>query len=202
MEKPADTDYPILDVIKRRWSPYTFADRPIEPEKLLSMLEAARWSASAFNEQPWRFILATKDQPEAYAKAHGCLAEANQAWVQQAPVLILTATRTTFSRNDNPNRVHQHDLGLAVQNMIVQATSMDLFVHQMAGVDLAKVRSEYNLPDGFEPQTAIAIGYGVNSGDLPEDIRAKEQAPRSRNVFADFVYGETWGEASPVVTGS
>lgn len=200
MEKPADTDYPILDVIKRRWSPYAFADRPIEPEKIMILLEAARWSASSFNEQPWRFILATKDQPEAYAKALGCLVPANQAWAQQAPVLILTATRTTFSRNDNPNRVHQHDLGLAVQNMTVQATSMDLFAHQMAGVDLDKVRSEYSLPDGFEPQTAIAIGYGLDPDDLPEDIRVKEQAPRSRSAFADFVFGEAWGETSPIVT--
>jgi nitroreductase len=200
MEKPADTDYPILDEIRHRWSPYAFADRPVEPDKLMSLLEAARWSASAFNEQPWRFILATKGQPEAYAKALSCLVEANQAWTQQAPVLILTATCTTFSRNDKPNRVHQHDLGLAVQNMIVQATSMGLFAHQMAGVDLDKVRSEYNLPDGFEPQTAIAIGYGVNPDDLPEDVRAKAQAPRSRNAFADFVFGESWGEASPIIT--
>lgn len=200
MEKPADTDYPILDAIKRRWSPYAFADRPVENEKIMSLLEAARWSASAFNEQPWRFILANKDQPDAYAKALGCLVEANQAWAQQAPVLILTATRTTFTRNDTPNRVHQHDLGLAVQNLVIQATSLDLFTHQMAGVNLSKVRSEYNLPENFEPQTAIAIGYGINANDLPEDMRNKEQASRSRNDFADFVFGADWGKASQIVT--
>jgi nitroreductase len=199
MEKPANTDHPILDVIQRRWSPYAFADRPVEPEKIRSLLEAARWSASAFNEQPWRFILATKDQPETYAKALGCLVEANQGWAQQAPVLILTVTRTTFKRNDKPNRVHQHDLGLAVQNLITQATSMDLFIHQMAGVDLDKVRSEYNLPDGFEPQTAIAIGYGMDPADMPDDQREKKQAPRSRSPFAEFVFGDTWGQASPIV---
>lgn len=200
MEKPADTDHPILDVLKRRWSPYAFADRSVEPDKLMALLEAARWSASAFNEQPWRFILATKDQPEAYAKALECLVEANQGWAQQAPVLILTVSRTTFTKNDKPNRVHQHDLGLAVQNLITQATSMDLFAHQMAGVNLVKVRDGYNLPDGFEPQTAIAIGYGVDPANLPEAIRAKEQAPRSRMVLGDFVFGERWDEASSVIT--
>lgn len=199
MHKPAVTAYPILDAIRRRWSPYVFADRPVEREKLLSLLEAARWSASAFNEQPWRFILATKDQPEAFAKALSCLVEANQAWAQHVPVLILTVTRTTFTRNGNPNRVHQHDLGLAVQNLIVQATSMDLFAHQMAGVNLDKVRSAYHLPEGFEPQTAIAIGYGVEADDLPDDIRQKEQAPRSRKPFNEFVFGTSWGEASPVL---
>ncbi len=199
MEKPATTDHPVLDSIERRWSPYVFADRPVESEKLLSLLEAARWSASAFNEQPWRFILATKDQPEAYAKALGCLVEANQGWARQAPVLILTVTRTTFVRNDKPNRVHQHDLGLAVQNLVVQATSMDLFAHQMAGVDLDKVRREYNLPDGFEPQTAIAIGYGVDPADLPDEVREKEQAPRSRNALSEFVFGDEFGKASTLV---
>jgi nitroreductase len=199
MEKPATTDHPILDVIKRRWSPYAFADRPVEPEKIRSLLEAARWSASAFNEQPWRFILATKDNPDGFAKALGCLVEANQGWAQQAPVLILTVTRTAFTRNDKPNRVHQHDLGLAAQNLITQATSMDLFVHQMAGIDLDKVRSDYNMPAGFEPQTAIAIGYGLDAGEMSDDIRAKESSPRSRMPLTDFVFADTWGEPSGVV---
>jgi nitroreductase len=199
MEKPATTDHPIHDIIRRRWSPYTFADRPVEREKVLSLLEAARWSASAFNEQPWRFILATKDDPDAYAKALGCLVEANRGWAKQAPVLILTVSRTTYTRNDKPNRVHQHDLGLAVQNLVVQATSMDLFAHQMAGVDLDKVRSGYSLPSGFEPQTAIAIGYGLDADEMPEDIRDKESSPRSRMPLTGFVFGGTWGEASGLV---
>ena len=199
MEKPAETAHPILDVIKRRWSPYHFADRPVEQAKIMSMLEAARWSASAFNEQPWRFILATKDDKPGFDKALGCLVEANQKWAQNVPVLILTATRTTFTKNGKDNRVHQHDLGLAVQNLVVQATAMDLFVHQMAGVDLDKVKKEYNLPDDFEPQTAIAIGYGVAPGELSDEDREKAESARSRNDFKDFVFGTTWDEASPVV---
>lgn len=200
MEKHATTEYPILDTIKHRWSPYVFSDKPVEREKLLSLFEAARWAASAFNEQPWRFIVATMDQPEAFAKALRCLVEANQAWAKQVPVLILTVTRTTFTRNDNPNRVHQHDLGLAVQNLVTQATSLGLFVHQMAGIDQDKVRRAYNIPDGFEPQTAIAIGYGVKADDLPDDMKAKEQAPRSRKDFAEFVFGDDWEKASTIVT--
>ncbi len=200
MEKPAVTEYPILDAIKRRWSPYAFADKPVEPEKIMSLLEAARWAASAFNEQPWRFILATKDQPVSFSKALSCLVEANQGWAQHAPLLILTATRTSFTRNDNPNRVHQHDLGLAVQNMITQATAMDLFAHQMAGIDQDKLRSEYNLPDEFEPQTAIAIGYGIDPATLSDEDRKKAESPRSRRDFADFVFSDTWGQASPLIT--
>jgi nitroreductase len=200
MEKPANTEHPVLDVIKRRWSPYDFSDRPVEHEKLMSLLEAARWAASSYNEQPWRFILATKDQPQAFQKALGCLVEANQAWAKDVPVLILTATSTKFKKNGKPNRVHQHDLGLAAGNLVLQATELGLFVHQMAGVDLDKVKSAYNLPNGFEPQTAIAIGYGVDPKTLDEEARKKAEAPRSRNDFADFVFGQNWGEPSPVVT--
>lgn len=86
MEKPAVTEYPVLDVIKRRWSPYDFSDRPVEQAKLKSLLEAARWAASSYNEQPWRFILATKDHPESFKKALGCLVDANQAWAKNVPV--------------------------------------------------------------------------------------------------------------------
>lgn len=200
MEKPADHNYPILEPIKRRWSPYVFADKPVEREKILRLFEAARWAASAFNEQPWRFIVATKDQPEAYAKALGCLIAANQQWAQQAYVLILTATRPTFTRNDNPNRVHQHDLGLAAQNLVLQAMSMDLFTHQMAGIDQDKVRQTYHLPDNFTPQTAIAIGYGVEPDDLPEAMREKEHSPRSRKALGEFVFGDDWDKPSPIVT--
>ncbi len=202
MEKPATTDHPILDVLTRRWSPYAFADRPIEPKKIRSLLEAARWSASAFNEQPWRFIVATKDDPDGFAKALACLVEPNRAWAQHAPVLILTVTRPTFTRNDKPNRVHLHDLGLAAQNLIVQATGMDLFAHQMAGVLLDKVREDYGIPQDYEPATAIAIGYGADPAELPEDVRAKEEAPRSRMPLSEFVFGDNWGEASPLVTTS
>ena len=63
-EKLAETDYPIHDLIRNRWSPRAFADRAVEPEKLLSLLEAARWAPSSYNYQPWGFIIATKDNPE------------------------------------------------------------------------------------------------------------------------------------------
>ncbi len=200
MEKPATSTYPILDVIRRRWSPYAFSDRPVEREKLMSLFEAARWSASAFNEQPWRFIVATKEDPPAFQKMLGCLVEANQAWAQHAPVLILTATRTYFTRNDHPNRVHQHDLGLAVQNLILQAMSMDLFSHQMAGIDIDKVRKEYQIPNDYEPQTAIAIGYGAEPDTLSKEQLEKARSPRSRNPFESFVFGTSWEQPSTILS--
>src|SRR3979411_2609880 len=156
MEKPAQTEYPILEVLKRRWSPRAFSDRMVEPEKLLSLFEAARWAPSSFNEQPWCFVLATKEKPEEHAQLLSCLAEKNQQWARQAPVLMVSIAKLNFEKSGKPNRHAFHDVGLAVGNMIVQATALDLCVHQMAGFSPQKVTELYHIPDGFEPVAAIA----------------------------------------------
>lgn len=199
MEKPADTKHPVLDVIKRRWSPRAFSDRPVEPQKLKRLFEAARWAASSFNEQPWRFIIATRDQPEAFEKVLACLAEGNQAWAKHAPLLGLTLSKKTFSRNGKPNRVHIHDIGLAMGNLSLQAMAMDLFVHQMAGVELEKVVETFAVPDDFEPVAGFAVGYAGDPGQLPESwMREAEQAPRARKDFAEFVFAGQFGEPADV----
>jgi len=167
MKNPAKTQYPVLDVIARRWSPRAIADKPVEAEKLRSLFEAARWAASAFNEQPWRFIVATKDNPAAYEKALGCLVEANQAWAKSAPVLVLTAVSHNFAYNGSANRVALHDLGQAAANLAIEATNLGLVIHQMAGVDTEKVAKVYGLPEGFTAQTGIAIGYPGSPDALP-----------------------------------
>lgn len=200
MQKPAETQYPVLNAIRDRWSPRAFADTPVESAKLGSLFEAARWAASAFNEQPWRFIVATKDDPAEYDKALGCLVEANQAWAKAAPVLVLTVISTTFKKNGNDNRVAQHDLGQAAAHLTLQAAALGLATHQMAGVDLDKVREAYSVPDGFEPQTAIAIGYPGDPDTLPEGwARDAETAPRSRNGFGEFVFTGKFGDASGLI---
>ncbi len=196
MEKPADTQYPILDVLKKRWSPYTFSDRAVEPQKLRCLFEAARWAASSFNEQPWRFIVATREDPAAFAKALDCLVDANQAWAKVTPVLVLCVTKDNFTRNDKPNNVSQHDLGLAMGNLSIQATSLGLHVHMMAGIEADKVRSGYNVPKGFTPLTACAIGYQGDHADLDPEIKKRDQGPRTRAAFTDFVFGDSFGQPS------
>ena len=200
MEKPAQTDYPIIDLLKRRWSPRTFSDRIVEPEKLLSLFEATRWAASSFNEQPWYFVLATKQEPEEHARLLGCLAEKNQQWASQAPVLMVSIAKLKFEKTGKPNRHAFHDVGLAVGNLIVQATAMDLFVHQMAGFSPQKVSETYRIPDDFEPVAAIAVGYGVDEKVLPEPFRAFDLGSRSRKPIGSFVFESTWGQAAPLVS--
>ena len=200
MEKPAPTNHPIHDLLRQRWSPRAFAPRPVEREKLLSLLEAARWAPSSFNEQPWSFIVATKEVPAEFEQLLNCLVDFNQGWAKAAPVLMFSVARLTFSRNDKPNRHAYHDIGLATENLALQAVALGLVAHQMAGFDGAKAREVFAIPAGFEPVAAIAVGYQGNPTTLPEKMRQGELAPRERKPMADFVFTGRWGKTSPVVS--
>ena len=151
MTKTASNDHPIHDLLKHRWSPRAFADRAVEPDNLRSLLEAARWSPSSYNEQPWAFVVATRDRPEEFARVLGCLVEFNQTWAKSAPVLMLTFAHLSFDRNGQPNRHAYHDVGLAVANLTLQATAERLAVHQMAGIVPDKVRATFGVPEGWDP---------------------------------------------------
>jgi len=198
----ADPDYPILPVLAERYSPYAFQPRIVEREKLLSCLEAARWAASSFNEQPWRFFLATREDEGAFETMLGCLVEANRAWAKNAGALVITATRRTFTKNDKPNRVCEHDLGLAAGNLTVQAQTLGLHVHQMAGIDQSKCRLTYGIPEGFDPMTAIAIGYAADPESFEDaELAERDKGPRSRMPLPEWVFGGSWGEPAPEVGG-
>jgi nitroreductase len=198
MEKPAETQSPIHDLLKRRWSPRTFGERLVEPDTLRSLFEAARWAPSSNNEQPWRFLVATKENKADWDRLFACLVEGNQKWARQAPVLMLSIAKLTFD-DESVNRHALHDTGMAVENLIIQATSMGLFVHQMAGFRRDQARKECQVPDGYEPVAMIALGYPGDPATLPDYLRERELKPRERNSISEFVFSGTWGIPSPVV---
>ena len=198
MEKPARTAHPIHDLLSRRWSPRAFDARAIEPDKLMSLLEAARWAPSSYNEQPWAFIVGVKSQPEAYAKVLECFIEFNQGWAKSAPVVMLTVAHLQFDKNGNPNRHAFHDVGLAMGNLSVQATSMGLSLHQMAGILPDRARELFGIPAGWDAATGVAIGYPGDPSSLPEPIRQRELEERTRKPLETFVFSTGWGK-SPVV---
>lgn len=192
-EKMVRTDHEVIELISRRWSPRAFAPHAVEEKKLSSMLEAARWAPSAGNEQPWRFIVARKQNPEGYAKLLACLKEKNQTWASSAPVLVMTLAKRHF--RDDPDRHNpswQHDVGLATAHLMLQATALDLYVHPMAGFYPEVARAAYHLPNAFEPLTVLAVGYLGDPADLPEDLQARERASRRRNPLQKFVFEEAW----------
>ena len=201
MEKPAETQYPIHDLLRRRWSPRAFSDRRVDPAIMRSLLEAARWAPSSYNEQPWSFIVATKDDPVEFGRLLSCLVEGNIQWAQHAPVLMVSVARLYFEDDGKPNRHAFHDVGLAVANLIVQATALGLVVHQMAGIFPDKIRELYGIPEGYEAVAGIALGYPGDPQSLPEELRKRELAPRERKPLTEFVFSGRWGQTSPIVTG-
>ncbi|MUG93553.1 nitroreductase [Scytonema sp. UIC 10036] len=197
-QKLAETEYPIHDFIRRRWSPRAFADRPVEQEKLLTLLEAARWAPSSYNHQPWSFIVATKDDPTEHQRLLSTLVEFNQGWAKNAPVLILAVAKLHFD-DGRVNRHALHDVGLALENLVIQATVFGLSVHQIAGFDVESARKQYNIPEGYEPSTALTVGYPGDPQSLSDGLRERELAPRIRKPLNQLVFSGEWGKTSPLL---
>jgi len=199
LDKVADTRYPIADLLRQRWSPLAFSERLVEPEKLRSVLEAASWAASSYNEQPWSFIVATRDNKDEFNRLLSCLAEGNQIWAQYAPVLMLSVAKLHFERNGVENRHAFHDVGAALANLAIEATAHGLVLHQMAGFDVPKAQETYSIPAGYEPVEAVALGYLGELQTLPEKLQQRELAPRTRKPLEEFVFSGTWNQTSPLI---
>lgn len=198
MEKPAETVHPIHELLARRWSPRAFAEeRPVERETLHSLFEAARWAPSSSNEQPWRFVVATKDQPNEYGRLLACLLEGNRKWAYRAPVLVLSVARMNFENEDRPNRHAFHDVGLATENLLLQATALGLVAHPMAGFDIEKVRADLKIPSGYEPVAMIAVGYPGELTVLPDYLQQRELKPRERKPPAEIAFSGQWESPFP-----
>lgn len=195
MDKTAKTDHPIHELLATRWSPYALDPRPVPKQDLLSCLEAARWAASSYNEQPWSFLVAEREDEEAFATMLGCLVEANQEWAANAGVLILACTNHRFSRNNKPNTAAVHDLGLAAGNLSLEATARGLSVHQMKGIKADHAHATYEVPEDVEVVTAIAIGYLADESDASEELRSRDEGERSRKPLSEFVFTGQWGSA-------
>lgn len=199
--KQAQTDYPIHDLLRARWSPRAFAPQPVEAEKLQSVLEAARWSASGGNMQPWAFLIARQAQePTSFAQMVSCLGEGNVPWASQAPVLGI-AVASLYRRPEVLNRHAFHDVGMALQNLAIQALALDLYVHFMGGFSPDKARELFAIPAEYEAATMFAIGYQGDPESLPERQRESELTARTRRPLREFVFSEQWGVTSPLLDG-
>ncbi|MDQ2843077.1 MAG: nitroreductase family protein [Acidobacteriota bacterium] len=172
-------------LFRDRWSPRSFSDRPVKDEDLKTILEAARWAASSYNEQPWRFVVARKSDGPLYGKLLSILVPFNQAWAKTAPVLVITAAKRLFSHNGTLNLHAQHDAGAALAHILLQATDLGLHAHAMAGIDRAKARQELAIPEDYEPVGAVAIGY-LGTVEQPS-------ATRERKALSEIAFNGHWG---------
>jgi nitroreductase len=200
MKNHASTDHPVHDLIRERWSPRAFSDKPIPAEALRSLFEAARWTPSSSNEQPWAFLVATKDDHNTHTKLLSTLVEFNQTWAKHAPVLGIAVSELAFAHTGHPNRNAFYDTGAAMAHLTTEATARGLFVHQMAGFDAHKAIDLFSIPSGWEPIAAFTIGYPGDPQSLPENLRERELAPRKRKPLAEFVMSGSWGQPASFLT--
>ena len=196
MSNPAPVEFPVHELIQNRWSPRAFSDKLVPQEVLRSLFEAARWAPSSSNEQPWAYIVATKDDAENFEKSLGALVEFNANWAKKAPVLVIAVAQLAFAKNNAPNRNAQYDVGAASLQLSIEATARGLVVHQMAGFDPETAREAYDIPQGWEPIAAMAIGYPGDAASLPEPLQSREKAPRSRKRIREFVMSGQWGHTA------
>ncbi len=194
--KPANTAVKIHDLIQNRWSPRAFdPNKAVNHDDLLALLEAARWAASCFNDQPWRFVVCDKVTDEAaWQRAFGVLVEKNRQWAKNAPVLILAVAMEDFNHNGKANRWAMYDTGAASAGLCLQATALGLVVHQMGGFDADLAREAFQLPVNCQPMAMMAVGYQADVGILDDDFKSAELAERTRAALKERFYAGTWGK--------
>jgi nitroreductase len=199
MQKLATNDFPVHQLIRERWSPRSFAEKAVPKDVLRSLFEAARWAPSSNNQQPWAYLVATKDDKESFDKMLGVLVEFNASWAKNAAVLAIAVAELFFPKNKVPNRNAQYDTGAASALLSVEATAQGLAVHQMAGFDPEKARQAFAIPAGWDAIATLAIGYPGDPNSLPPKLKDRELAPRTRKPISEFVMTGQWGYAAPFV---
>jgi nitroreductase len=184
-DKYRKPDHPIEPLFYRRWSPRAMSGEPLSEQELLTIFEAARWAPSTYNEQEWRFLYARRDTPQ-WQTFFDLLMEANQAWCKQAAVLVVALARKNFKKNGKQNVVHLYDVGSAWQNAALQASTMGLVAHGMAGFDFANARQSLRVPVHFDVAAMFALGRPGDPEQLPESFREAE-VPSPRRPARDSI---------------
>lgn len=194
MEKPAPVHYNINPLLVRRWSPRAFRNQPIESEKFQRLFEAARWSPSASNEQPWSFLIGI-NQDNTWKQIFDTLVEFNQLWCSSAPVLGLAIGRQTLAKKEGNNQWFGYDVGQALAHLTFQAMTDELWVHQMGGFDQELAIKLFDIPENYTPLTAFAIGYQGDYKNLHHNLQKSELDLRERKSVQEFVFTEKFGNS-------
>ena len=178
----------ILEIIQERWSPYSFSPAPVEDFKLKAMFEAAGYAPSCNNEQPWLFVITTREDETVFDDFIGFMADGNKIWAKNAFAIVISMARIRFSHSGKPNRWAFHDTGMAVSNLLLQALALDVYVHQMGGYSVEKVKEYFNLGDDIEPIAMMAVGYLGDGSSLTPELLKRDEVRRPRKSITEFVY--------------
>jgi nitroreductase len=184
--KTATTQYPVIELLKERWSPRSFDPTAvISDEQMNTLLEAASWSFSGGNMQPW-FYLYSHRGSGGFAKILDCLNAGNQTWAKNASVLVMTLARKERDPG-KPNPWSKHDLGAANMSLVLQALSLSIHCHPMGGYDQSRMAASLGIDTNvFDLVACIAIGYMASPDLLDQELREKELAPRKRKPISEI----------------
>lgn len=186
-------EHEIMPVLAQRRSPRSYSDKAVAAEVVEQIFAAASSAASCYGEQPWRYLMGSQaSSPEAYEKILGGLMEFNQAWAKKAPVLAVGVAKLNFSHDGNANGWAKYDVGQATATLAIEATELGLQIHQMAGFSPDALRAAFSIPEGFEPVVVFTLGYPGPASNLPEPVREREEAPRTRKPLAEFLFEGAW----------
>ncbi len=182
------TEYPIKDIFLKRYSPRAFSGESIDKEDLMTLFEAARWAPSGRNFQPWRYIYATKESPE-FENFLQFLTESNRVWCARAGVLVVVISKKNLD-DGSLQKTHSFEAGLATQNLLLQATEMNILAHPMGGILADMITEKLSLSsDEYKVECMIAIGRPGKIEDLPEKLQARE-APSQRKPLEEIAFEE------------
>ncbi len=179
-----DYNYPLLDLIEKRWSPRAISPEPIDREDVAAVIDAARQAPSCFNEQPWRFIVAQDE--ESLGVLRSFLTEKNHRWAGKAPVLILILAHRFFKASGKPNRWNMFDSGTAWGFLSLEALRRGYVTHAMAGYKRIMATETLKIPEDYDVIAMVAMGRYGNPDDLDEDLKAEEQ-PSDRNPLEEVL---------------
>lgn len=196
MKKPAITSVPVHPLLSERWSPCSFdADKMVSDAAQTALLEAARWAPSCYGVQPWNIVVCNKrTHPDAWQKLLSCLAEPNQAWAKRAPLLLLICADKIYAHNGADNRHHAYDSGAAAVCLVLEAENQGLRAHQMGGFDADAAQAAFHVPAQNVCMAVVAVGEQAPATALPEKMRPRDEAPRTRKPLSEnFFFGDWAG---------
>ncbi|MGW5509512.1 nitroreductase family protein [Streptomyces albogriseolus] len=193
----ATTAAAVHPLLADRWSPRSFdAGHTLGDEELVSLLEAARWAPSAYNAQPWRFLVGRRGDTT-YLRILDALIPFNQEWAQTGSLLVAVVAEERVE-NGVPQLLPAYDTGLSVAQLVLQAHALGLHAHQMSGFDADALRASLGVPEGFRPLSVVAVGALAPADLLPPKLRERETAVRERRPGAETFFARTWGAPLPV----
>ncbi len=193
MSKEAKTKFEIHPLLKQRWSPRAFSDKTVKKAQLQRLFEAARWSPSGMNEQPWRFIVGFKGD-DTYHEIFESLVEFNRLWARFAPVLVASLGKKVYTNKQEINPSYNYDVGQAVAHLSFQAMHEGLYIHQMGGFDPARIVHRFSIPAKYKPITIFAIGHIGEPYMLHPNLKKPETAERERMEFDELVFTGKFGK--------